>query len=165
MARRQARDDPLREAGTPRPSAIDAPPNGSAARSFQERRQAERHGACGWWLNPSAPHPGSTEAALYTPRLAALRCPSFETNAATRAAKMYARTATQNPSPVRRGAGVRCRPLDQRGAKLTAAAAEARLKRFPSCPHPCPSPTRERGSPRFPRALRHEAVGIGRPWR
>ena len=28
------------------------------------RRQAERHGACGWWLNPSAPHPGSTDAEL-----------------------------------------------------------------------------------------------------
>ena len=74
--RRQACDDPLREAGAPCPSAIDAPPNGSAARSFQERRQAERHGACGWWLNPSAPHPGSTEAARYPKRLAALRCPS-----------------------------------------------------------------------------------------
>ena len=52
---------------------------------------AMRHGACGVWLNPSAPHPGSTEAALYTPRLAALRCPSLSTHAATRAAKMYAR--------------------------------------------------------------------------
>ena len=35
IARRQACDDPLREAGTPCPSAIDAPPNGSAARGFQ----------------------------------------------------------------------------------------------------------------------------------
>ena len=39
----------------------------------EERRQAERHGACGWWLNPSAPHPGSMEAARYpAPRGATL---------------------------------------------------------------------------------------------
>ena len=36
----------------------------SAARS-QKSPEAERHGACGRWLNPSAPHPGSTDAALY----------------------------------------------------------------------------------------------------
>ena len=30
---------------------------------FSNRRRAERHGACGGWLNPSAPRPGSTEAA------------------------------------------------------------------------------------------------------
>jgi hypothetical protein len=35
---------------------------GSAARGPQNRRLAERHGACGQWLNLSAPHPGSTDA-------------------------------------------------------------------------------------------------------
>ena len=75
MARRQARDDPLREAGTPRPSAIDAPPNGSAARSFQIAASGAPRGVrmvaqsirAASWLNGSGPIP---------PRLAALRCPS-----------------------------------------------------------------------------------------
>ena len=67
---------------------------------------------------------------------------------------MHAREPRGTPLPCGRGAGVRCRPLDQRGAKPTAAA-KAQLWRFPSCPHPCPSPTRERGSPRFPRMHRH----------
>ena len=43
----------------------------------ENRRQAERHGACGRWLNPSAPRPGSMDAARYNLRLAALRCPSL----------------------------------------------------------------------------------------
>lgn len=42
----------------------------------EERRRAERHGACDGWLNPVAPRPGSTDADLIPTRLAALRCPS-----------------------------------------------------------------------------------------
>ena len=42
----------------------------------EERRRAERHGACDGWLNPAAPFPGSTEADLFS-RLAALRQPRF----------------------------------------------------------------------------------------
>ena len=103
--RRQACDDPLREAGAPCPSAIDAPPNGSAARSFQERRQAERHGACGWWLNPSAPRPGSMEAA--------------DTRASRRsAAPRHPRTPAREPGgqrPMSFRAGARCRSGSWRG--------------------------------------------------
>jgi len=65
-------------------------PRGSRAAGREARPgvvkspEAERHGACGRWLNPSAPHPGSTDAAYANrasrrsaaPRLkaAALRC-------------------------------------------------------------------------------------------
>jgi hypothetical protein len=44
----------------------------------------------------------------------------------------------KNPSPVRRRAGMRCRPLDQRSASPSAAPARPRLMRRPSDPSPCP---------------------------
>jgi hypothetical protein len=72
------------------------------------RRQAERHGACGWWLNPSAPHPGSTDAADYPTRLAALRCPSSSTDAGRRAgiSAVRFRGRARTPPPCGEGIGV-----------------------------------------------------------
>jgi hypothetical protein len=74
--RSKACDEAMSRTGSVRsPRAQPAPP-GSAAQ-IRNRRQAERHGACGGWLNPFAPQPGSTVADKFW-RLAALRQPLLQ---------------------------------------------------------------------------------------
>ena len=63
-----SRTDPWNAPGMRSPSRI------SAARGFQIAGKRSATGRAEG--DPSAPHPGSTEAASYLPRLAALRCPS-----------------------------------------------------------------------------------------